>query len=100
MGEFDDILCDMQSTLSRDTIISNPSTAGRGSLPPYPPPRRANDYIPPVRNPTLPPRGSPAIPPRNPSLAPSLPPRAGVFATLPARRSSREGQEGYLESDL
>ena len=87
IGEFDDILGDIQSTLSRDTVISNPSTAGRG-LPPYPPPRRANDYLPP-RNPTLPPRSSPALPPRNPAVS-----------TLPVRSQSREGQEGYVESDL
>ena len=103
MGEFDDILGDIQSTLSRDTVISNPSSAGRG-LPPYPPPRRANDYLPP-RNPTLPPRSSPALPPRSspalpPRSSPALPPRNPAVSTLPVRSQSREGQEGYVESDL
>ncbi|XP_063692682.1 integrin beta pat-3-like isoform X2 [Bolinopsis microptera] len=91
IGEFDDILGDIQSTLSRDTIITNPSVAG-GRLPPHPLP-----YSSPHRaSPALPPRGTPDVSPRA-----ALPPRAHNPHTLPLRRrDSREGQDGYLESNL
>ena len=97
MGEFDDILGDIQSTLSRDTVLSNPSATGRAA--PYPPPRRTADLSP-SRN-SMPPPVGPPLPPRSasPASAPDLPPRD--YRTLPIRRrESREGTEGYVESDL
>lgn len=90
MGDFDDILEDIQSTLSRDTVLSNPSVAGRAA--PYPPPRHPG-APPPNRNSRS---SAPPLPQRKVLPVPDLPAR-----DYKARREeSREGMEGYLESDL